>query len=196
MAEGPPCVRSPASNSPILFGRSGVALTASRTLTVSINASLGPLNGGMACSMRGELRRIAYPWLDRPNISSRNCPVSMGPESVKPWMPRSWLVSESDSREYTPFSTSTGANLNCSKALSALPPIMILVSLTSITRPANTRLASLKAGSRSKPRNHSSCEKQFAAPATNKTTRSLFMNPSSVQFGDWLRISARPYVLS
>src|SRR5262249_36780005 len=54
---------------------------------------------------------------------------SMGIESVEFSMPRSRLVSHSDSRETTPFNTSGGANLNCRRVISALPPPPFLISL-------------------------------------------------------------------
>ena len=88
-------------------------------------------------------------------------------------MPMSSLVSDSDSREKTPFRVSTGTNLNCSRVRSPLPPTVIPVRLTSTTRPANTRLASPNAGSKSKPRNHSSCAIDFAGQARSTDRRQM-----------------------
>src|SRR5271163_3947319 len=50
---------------------------------------------------------------------------------------------------------------------------MIFVSLTSTTRPTNTRLASAKLGSRSKLRNHSSCAEESIAPIRLIAIRSI-----------------------
>src|SRR6266849_3646062 len=82
-------------------------------------------------------------------------------------------VSDSDSRENTPFSVSTGTNLNWSRVNSPLPPAVITVLLTSATRPANTRLASPNVGSKSRSRNHSSRATDFTGQARITNRRQI-----------------------
>src|SRR5712692_698751 len=81
---GPLCFRSPSSSNMTFPGRSRFALTASSTFTLSSSASLLSRSSGTACLRLEDCRRTVYPSIERPRISIRNCPVSMGAASLNP----------------------------------------------------------------------------------------------------------------
>ena len=70
---------------------------------------------------------------------------------------------------------------------------VIPVRLTSTTRPANTRLASPNADSKSKPRNHSSCALDFAGHARSTNRRQMQTIGRASRFtGRYLAFMVRP----